>query len=66
MLSILFSNYENEFILVMSLPSDDQLQGHNLDEVRGFLDARHPEQYLVFNLSDHTYDTSKLHNQVNQ
>ena len=48
----------------MSLPSEDQLQGHNLDEVRGFLDARHPEQYLVFNLSDQHYDTSKLHNQV--
>lgn len=49
----------------MSLPSEDQLQGHNLDEVRGFLDARHPEQYLVFNLSDQHYDTSRLHNQVN-
>lgn len=48
----------------MSLPSEDQLPGHNLDEVRAFLDAKHPEQFLVFNLSDHNYDTSKLHNQV--
>ena len=48
----------------MSLPSEDQLAGHNLDEVRAFLDARHPEQFLVFNLSDQNYDTSKLHNQV--
>ena len=48
----------------MSLPSEDQSQGHNLDEIRGFLDARHPEQYLVFNLSNQHYDTSKLNNQV--
>ena len=50
----------------MSLPSEDPLQGHNLDEVREFLDTRHPEQYLVFNLSDQSYDASKLHNQVQQ
>ena len=43
---------------VMSFP------GSNLDEVRNFLDTNHPEQYLVFNLSDKTYDTAALHGQV--
>jgi len=31
----------------MSLPSEDPLQGHNLDEVKIFLDTRHREQYLA-------------------
>ena len=38
--------------------------GSNLDEVRNFLDTNHPEQYLVFNLSDKSYDTAALHGQV--
>ena len=38
--------------------------GSSLDEVRNFLDTNHPEQYLVFNLSDKSYDTAALHGQV--
>ena len=38
--------------------------GGSLDEVRNFLDTNHPEQYLVFNLSDKSYDTAALHGQV--
>ena len=38
--------------------------GNRMEEVRDFLDRNHPEQYLVFNLSDKAYDTSILHGQV--
>ena len=44
--------------IVMSYP------GNNLEETCAFLDTNHAEQYLVFNLSDKSYDTSLLHNQV--
>ena len=46
------------WFVVMSFP------GNRMEEVRDFLDRNHPEQYLVFNLSDKAYDTSILHGQV--
>ena len=45
--------------IVMSRPHNDQL-----DEVRAWLDERHPSGYLVFNLSGDSYDPNKLGNQV--
>lgn len=48
----------------MSFPHEDNNHANSLHEVRGFLEARHPSQYLVFNLSGHSYDTAQLNNQV--
>lgn len=48
----------------MSYPHDDAYHGHQLAEVKTFLDERHPSAYLVFNLSGSNYDVSKLSNQV--
>lgn len=48
----------------MSFPHEDSSHANSIDEVRAFLDENHPSQYLVFNLSGHTYDTTKLNNQV--
>ena len=48
----------------MSFPHEDYSHPNSIEEVRDFLDSRHPAQYLVFNLSGHSYDTTKLNNQV--
>ena len=48
----------------MSYPHDDPFHQNNLSTVRAFLDEKHPSGYLVFNLSDHSYDASKLDNHV--
>lgn len=48
----------------MSFPHDDSSHPNNIDEVSSFLNEKHPSQYLVFNLSGHDYDISKLDNQV--
>ena len=48
----------------MSYPHDDPFHQNNLSTVRAFLDEKHPSGYLVFNLSDHNYDASKLDNHV--
>lgn len=50
----------------MSYPHNDAFHGHHLEEVRTFLDERHPSAYLVFNLSGNGYDVSKLNNQVRE
>jgi len=56
--------YITSRILAMSFPHEDSSHANSIDEVRAFLDENHPSQYLVFNLSGHTYDTTKLNNQV--
>ena len=48
----------------MPFPYEDATHENSVDEVRAFLDEHHPAQYLVFNLSGHSYDTMKLHNMV--
>ena len=48
----------------MSFPHEDSQHANSLQEVREFLETRHPSQYLVFNLSGHAYDTAQLNNQV--
>ena len=48
----------------MSFPHEDGRHGNMLEEVRLFLDERHPSQYLVFNLSGEEYDSGRLHGQV--
>ena len=48
----------------MSFPHEDTHHANSLLEVREFLETRHTSQYLVFNLSGHSYDTSQLNNQV--
>ena len=50
----------------MSYPHDDPFHQNNLGTVRAFLDEKHPSSYLVFNLSDHDYDASKLDNHVSK
>ena len=48
----------------MSYPYDDPFHQNNLSTVRTFLDEKHPSGYLVFNLSENSYDASKLDNHV--
>lgn len=49
---------------VMSFPHEDSSHANSIEEVRMFLETRHSAAYLVFNLSGHPYDASKLNNQV--
>lgn len=35
-----------------------------MDEVREFLDTKYDMEYMVYNLTNHEYNTAKLHGQV--
>lgn len=37
---------------------------NNIEDVRLFLDSKHPGHYAVYNLSPRTYRPSKFHNRV--
>ena len=37
---------------------------NNIEDVRLFLDSKHPGRYAVYNLSPRTYRPSKFHNRV--
>ncbi|XP_043576828.1 cyclin-G-associated kinase [Chiloscyllium plagiosum] len=39
---------------------------NNIEDVRLFLDSRHPGHYAVYNLSQRTYRSSKFHNRVSE
>lgn len=53
-------------LLVMSYPADgiESTYKNNIDDVRGFLEAKYAENYLVINVSPRTYRTEKLSNRV--
>lgn len=51
---------------VMSFPAEgvESAIKNNIEDVRLFLDAKHPGRYAVYNLSPRTYRASKFHNRV--
>lgn len=50
----------------MSFPADgiESAYKNNIDDVRDFLEAKYPENYLVVNVSPRTYRTDKLADRV--
>ncbi len=53
-------------VSVMSFPADgiESAYKNNIDDVRDFLEAKYPENYLVVNVSPRTYRTEKLGDRV--
>lgn len=51
---------------VMSFPADgiESTYKNNIDDVRDFLDAKYPDNYLIINVSPRTYRTEKLGDRV--
>lgn len=52
--------------LVMSFPAEGVELGfrNHIEDVRTFLDSRHPDHYTVFNLSPKSYRSARFHNRV--
>lgn len=50
----------------MSFPAEGVELGfrNHIEDVRTFLDSRHPDHYTVFNLSPKYYRSAKFHNRV--
>lgn len=50
----------------MSFPASgiEMMYRNNINEVAAFLDEKHPNSYLIFNLSNRKYDYKKFHNMV--
>ena len=50
----------------MSFPAEgvESAIKNNIEDVRLFLDSKHPGRYAVYNLSPRTYRASKFHNRV--
>ncbi|KAL9950314.1 hypothetical protein ACROYT_G042795 [Oculina patagonica] len=59
-------SYITSKIMVMSFPADgiESAYKNNIDDVRDFLEAKYPENYLVVNVSPRTYRTEKLGDRV--
>ncbi|KAF7244272.1 putative tyrosine-protein phosphatase auxilin [Varanus komodoensis] len=57
-------SYITSRIIVMSFPGEGVELGfrNHIDDVRTFLDSRHPDHYTVFNLSPKSYRTTRFHN----
>ncbi|XP_066915198.1 cyclin-G-associated kinase-like [Clytia hemisphaerica] len=59
-------SYITPRLVVMSFPADG-IEGtykNNIDDVRMYLDTKHPESYVVINISQRTYRTAKLNDRV--
>ncbi|KAM5338996.1 cyclin-G-associated kinase isoform 2-T2 [Glossophaga mutica] len=59
-------SYITSRIAVMSFPAEgvESAIKNNIEDVRLFLDSKHPGRYTVFNLSPRTYRPSKFHSRV--
>ncbi|KAG5207939.1 hypothetical protein R6Z07F_007971 [Ovis aries] len=59
-------SYITSRIAVMSFPAEgvESAIKNNIEDVRLFLDSKHPGRYAVYNLSPRTYRPSKFHNRV--
>ena len=53
-------------VSVMSFPAEgvESALKNNIEDVRLFLDSKHPGHYAVYNLSPRTYRPSRFHNRV--
>mgnify|MGYP002385116652 CR=1 FL=1 len=54
------------YLIAMAFPAEgmEATYRNHLEDVAGFLDSEHPNCYIVYNLSERSYDISKLNNQV--
>ncbi|XP_059963434.1 cyclin-G-associated kinase isoform X3 [Mesoplodon densirostris] len=61
-------SYITSRIAVMSFPAEgvESAIKNNIEDVRLFLDSKHPGRYAVYNLSPRTYRASKFHNRVSE
>ncbi|XP_025742697.1 cyclin-G-associated kinase isoform X3 [Callorhinus ursinus] len=61
-------SYITSRIAVMSFPAEgvESAIKNNIEDVRLFLDSKHPGHYAVYNLSPRTYRSSKFHNRVSE
>ncbi|XP_029333048.1 cyclin-G-associated kinase isoform X3 [Mus caroli] len=61
-------SYVTSRIAVMSFPAEgvESAIKNNIEDVRMFLDAKHPGHYAVYNLSPRIYRASKFHNRVTE
>uniref|UniRef100_A0A8C8SSZ9 Auxilin n=1 Tax=Pelusios castaneus TaxID=367368 RepID=A0A8C8SSZ9_9SAUR len=61
-------SYITSRIIVMSFPAEGVELGFRnpIEDVRLFLDSRHPDHYTVFNLSQKSYRSAKFHNRVSE
>ena len=50
----------------MSFPADgiEATYKNNIDDVRVYLDTKHPNNYVVINISQRSYRTSRLNDRV--
>ncbi|XP_060087945.1 putative tyrosine-protein phosphatase auxilin isoform X4 [Heteronotia binoei] len=57
-------SYITSRIIVMSFPAEGVELGfrNHIEDVRTFLDSRHPDHYTVFNLSPKSYRSARFHN----
>ncbi|XP_043916868.1 cyclin-G-associated kinase isoform X1 [Protopterus annectens] len=61
-------SYITSRIAVMSFPAEgvESAIKNNIEDVRLFLDSRHPGHYAVYNLSQRTYRATRFHNRVSE
>ncbi|XP_061528737.1 cyclin-G-associated kinase [Phycodurus eques] len=61
-------SYITSRIAVMSFPAEgvESAIKNNIEDVRLFLDSRHPGHYAVYNLSKRSYRPSRFHNRVSE
>ncbi|XP_020860932.1 LOW QUALITY PROTEIN: cyclin-G-associated kinase [Phascolarctos cinereus] len=61
-------SYITSRIAVMSFPAEgvESALKNNIEDVRLFLDCKHPGHYAVYNLSPRTYRPSRFHNRVSE
>ncbi|XP_054205587.1 cyclin-G-associated kinase isoform X38 [Homo sapiens] len=61
-------SYITSRIAVMSFPAEgvESALKNNIEDVRLFLDSKHPGHYAVYNLSPRTYRPSRFHNRVSE
>ena len=63
---IFTKHYNIVVFIVMSFPADG-IEGtykNNIDDVRMYLDSKHPDSYVVINISQRSYRTAKLSDRV--
>uniref|UniRef100_A0A2D4F1Q8 Cyclin-G-associated kinase n=1 Tax=Micrurus corallinus TaxID=54390 RepID=A0A2D4F1Q8_MICCO len=61
-------SYITSRIAVMSFPAEgvESAIKNNIEDVRLFLDSKHPGRYAVYNLSPRSYRSSRFHNRVSE
>uniref|UniRef100_A0A8C1XZ56 Cyclin-G-associated kinase n=1 Tax=Cyprinus carpio TaxID=7962 RepID=A0A8C1XZ56_CYPCA len=61
-------SYITSRIAVMSFPAEgvESAIKNNIEDVRLFLDSRHPGHYAVYNLSKRSYRPARFHNRVSE